>query len=230
MMMIMTMRSMLYLQLTFALLTYSNTHVHAFVVTNTRRNNLSLHHATTTTKEDSVQSSSSAAAAAADRIRSSGCGIPVVNSGNCELFDPEEEGKLQGTGDLGERIRLAHKFVPVATHSASSAGISNVAGSSSGSSSISADLEEAQHWLEYLDTDVQTNEATGPPTNFAKPQKPVTATVLGQAKIIGDDAPGDIRHIIMRLPHGKNLLLLKSCSCVCYCSGGNLVHFCLFGF
>ena len=53
-----------------------------------------------------------------------------------------------------------------------------------------------------------------PPVNFAKPQKPVTATVIAQAKIIGDDAPGDIRHIVMRLPHGFHYVEGQSLSVI----------------
>jgi ferredoxin--NADP+ reductase len=30
----------------------------------------------------------------------------------------------------------------------------------------------------------------------------VVATVLGRAKLITDDAPGDIEHIVMKLPTG----------------------------
>jgi ferredoxin--NADP+ reductase len=55
-------------------------------------------------------------------------------------------------------------------------------------------LQDAQHWLEDL--------GGGVPVNFAKPTAPVEATVLGRIRLIGDDAPGDIQHVVMRLPTG----------------------------
>ena len=58
------------------------------------------------------------------------------------------------------------------------------------------DVKVAQHFLEHLDSNGEL------PLNFAKPQAPVTATVLGRTKLISDDAPGDIEHVIMKLPAG----------------------------
>jgi hypothetical protein len=51
---------------------------------------------------------------------------------------------------------------------------------------------EAQAWLEDI----------GVPQNFAKPTAPVAATVFGRATLITDEAPGDIQHIVLKLPEG----------------------------
>ena len=143
----------------------------------------------------------------ADRVRNAGCGIPLVSSGNCLLFDPEEEGMLQGTGVLRDRMEMRHHYFftpPQVVHAMSD------------NEDVTAVQEkvEAQHWLEHLDKDLKTNEPIEPPVNFAKAQKPVTATVLAQAKIIGDDAPGDIRHVIMKLPEGFHYVEGQSLSVI----------------
>lgn len=148
---------------------------------------------------------------AVDRIKTAGGGIPVVESGDCRLFDPEEEGKLQGTGQLFDRIHNRFDYqLPVVVSSDNADFVT-----ASMLSSISdADLEDAQNWLEDLDCDIVTGVRTDPPLNFAKPNKPATATVLGQARIIGEDAPGDIRHIVMKLPSGFHYVEGQSLSVI----------------
>lgn len=148
------------------------------------------------------------AAPFAARIKGAGGGIPVVESGDCRLFDPEEEGKLQGTGQLFDRIHNRHAYqLPVSVSS-------NVDNAFAVTNVDAVELEDAQHWLEHLDSDLKTGSRTDPPLNFAKPQQPVTATVLGQARIIGEDAPGDIRHIVMKLPPGFHYVEGQSLSVI----------------
>jgi sulfite reductase alpha subunit-like flavoprotein len=123
-----------------------------------------------------------------------GGGVAVVPAGNLSLFDPEQEGKLQGSGQLQERIQQGASYL-----SAAAAGsASSVTGSTSTAS------VEAQHFLEDL----------GVPVNFAKPNNPATATILGRARIITDDAPGDIQHIVMKLPEGMHYVEGQSLSVI----------------
>ncbi len=130
-----------------------------------------------------------------ERIKKAGCGIPVVRSGDCLLFDPEEEGKLQGTGSLSSRIHDGASFV--LPQDATIAGTPLTP-------PPDATVVDAQHWLEHLTDDL--------PLNFAKPNKPVTATLLARTRIISDDAPGDIQHIILRLPEGMHYVEGQSLS------------------
>ena len=58
-------------------------------------------------------------------------------------------------------------------------------------------LHASQCWLEHLDE----QEPYIPPV-FAKASKPVTAVVLGRTSLITKEAPGDIQHIVLKLPHG----------------------------
>ena len=131
-----------------------------------------------------------------ERIKATGCGLPVVPTGDCLLFDPEEEGMNQGTGDLASRIKSGAGYVlpkgeTVVTNSGAP---------------VDVDIRDAQHWLEYLDEDL--------PLNFAKPSAPVTATVMARSRIISDDAPGDIQHIILRLPEGMHYVEGQSLSVI----------------
>mmetsp|Transcript_6029 Transcript_6029/g.11431 ORF Transcript_6029/g.11431 Transcript_6029/m.11431 type:complete len:413 (-) Transcript_6029:1609-2847(-) len=132
-----------------------------------------------------------------DRIKSSGCGLPLVPTGNCELFDPEKEGLHQGTGDLMSRISTGPSYILPK-------GVSIV----TSSPSASAEILDAQHWLEHLDQDDNL------PLNFAKPNAPVIATLLARSRIISDDAPGDIQHIVLRLPKGMNYVEGQSLSVI----------------
>lgn len=120
-----------------------------------------------------------------DHIKKAGAGVSVKAPGDLSIFDPNECGKLQGTNDLKDRIASGAAFTilsaPTNIVDAPPAGV---------------DVKVAQHFLEYLDSNGEL------PLNFAKPQAPVTATVLGRTKLISDDAPGDIEHVIMKLPAG----------------------------
>lgn len=131
-----------------------------------------------------------------ERIKKVGGGIPVVPSGDCQLFDPEEEGKLQGTGSLNSRIHDGPSYViPLDAEIIKSS-----------EPPADATVFEAQHWLEHLTDDL--------PLNFAKPNAPATATLLARTRIISDDAPGDIQHIIMRLPEGMHYVEGQSLSVI----------------
>eukprot|EP00536_Pseudo-nitzschia_multiseries_P008688 jgi/Psemu1/319451/estExt_fgenesh1_pm.C_2250001 len=50
-------------------------------------------------------------------------------------------------------------------------------------------------WLEDI------GDPVVPPV-FATPKAPVTATVLGRTRLIDADAPGDIQHVVLKLPEG----------------------------
>jgi sulfite reductase alpha subunit-like flavoprotein len=134
--------------------------------------------------------------ASKDRVKQVGGGIPIIESGGCQLFDPEEEGKLQGTGALSQRISQGSQYSPYVMSSDET-----IISSMSPPSHVTV---EAQHWLEHLET----------PVNFAKPNKPVKATVLGKSRIITEDAPGDIQHVIMRLPDGMHYVEGQSLSVI----------------
>lgn len=129
-------------------------------------------------------------------VKGAGAGVPTLPAGDLNLFDPNEDGKLQGTNNLMERITkgASYVFAPVQVM---------VAAPPPG-----VHVQEAQHFLEYLDSDGEL------PLNFAKPQAPVVATVLGRSKLITDDAPGDIEHVIMKLPHGMHYVEGQSLSVI----------------
>lgn len=136
--------------------------------------------------------------ASSEQIKSAGGGIPLVSSGDFQLFDPELEGKLQGTGDVRSRIRDGLRYNKKAQHGTETRSDADAVGASTKASPSSS----AQHWLESI----------GTPVNFAKPQAPVTATVLGRARIIDGSAPGDIQHIILRLPENMHYVEGQSIS------------------
>lgn len=131
-----------------------------------------------------------------DHLKKSGCGLPFVPAGKCLLFDPELEGKLSGTGSLNDRINNGPNYVLPrdVTITTEVRAPSNV------------QLISAQHWLEHLTDDL--------PLNFAKPSNPVKATVLGRSKLITNDAPGDIQHVVMRLPKGMHYIEGQSLSVI----------------
>lgn len=129
-------------------------------------------------------------------IKGAGAGISTNPPGDLTLFDPNTDGKLQGTNNLMDRISKGASFTvapPQITVAAPPSGV---------------DVQEAQHFLEHLDADDEL------PLNFAKPQAPVTATVLGRTKLIADDAPGDIEHVIMKLPDGMHYVEGQSLSVI----------------
>jgi ferredoxin--NADP+ reductase len=128
------------------------------------------------------------------RIKSVGGGLAVVPPGNFGLFDPNAEGKLQGTGTLKERLQQGPQFSPSAL--------------SDESATPQFSLLDCQDWLEYLDADGNV------PLNFAKPQQPIQATVLARTRIIDEGAPGDIQHVIMKLPEGFHYVEGQSLSVI----------------
>lgn len=130
-----------------------------------------------------------------ERVHNAGCGIPIVRSGDCQLFDPEEEGMLQGTGALKSRISSGPTYSLPIDATVIKAG-----------PPADAKIVDAQHWLEHLDEKL--------PVNFAKPNAPVTATLLARTRIISDDAPGDIQHIVLRLPEGMHYVEGQSLSVI----------------
>jgi ferredoxin--NADP+ reductase len=133
---------------------------------------------------------------APDLIKKAGSGVSIKAPGDLSLFDPNEDGKLQGTNNLLERISNGAAFAIVPPQNivdAPPAGVS---------------IGDAQHFLEHLDSNGEL------PLNFAKPQSPVTATVLGRARLISDDAPGDIEHVIMKLPAGFHYVEGQSLSVI----------------
>ncbi|GKZ00900.1 hypothetical protein MPSEU_001041600 [Mayamaea pseudoterrestris] len=130
-------------------------------------------------------SSSALLAVDASRIKKAGGGIPVVDSGSL-FFDPSVEGKI---GDTFVRIQQGRNYLPAQATVSIPDGV---------------ELQDAQHWLEDI----------GLPTNFAKPTQPVTATVLGRVKLIENEAPGDIQHVVLQLPEGMHYVEGQSLSVI----------------
>jgi len=105
-------------------------------------------------------------------------------------------GLLQGTNNLSDRITngVAFTIIPPQTIVDSPpAGV---------------EIKVSEHFLEHLDANGDL------PLNFAKPQAPAIATVLGRAKLIADDAPGDIEHVVMKLPDGFHYVEGQSLSVI----------------
>jgi ferredoxin--NADP+ reductase len=130
-----------------------------------------------------------------EHVRSNGGGIPLVPSGGLSLFDPNEAGKLGDTNACLERIQQGSSYQFLSSSGASSLQQAPPPG---------VELIDAQHWLEDI----------GIPVNFAKPQNPAIATLLGRQRIISDDAPGDIQHIVLQLPEGMHYVEGQSISVI----------------
>jgi ferredoxin--NADP+ reductase len=124
------------------------------------------------------------------RIKAVGGGLPVVPPGNFNLFDPDLDGKLQGTGILQERLQQANNYLPP----------------SAASADIPTDLLDCQAFLEHLDENI--------PLNTVKPSAPVDATMLARSRLISEDAPGDIQHVILKLPEGFHYVEGQSLSVI----------------
>jgi len=121
-------------------------------------------------------------------------------SGNKALFDPDKEGKLQGTGSCNMRVAQGYNYVMPAYKAPEPIEAGDLS---------STKMFEAQHWLEFLDA-----EEGQVPLNFAKPTAPVKATLLGSVSAIELDAPGDIQHIVMELPKGFHYVEGQSLSVI----------------
>lgn len=130
-----------------------------------------------------LSSSSSFFSSTPERVKLAGGGIPIIPSGDCQLFDPAKEGKLAGTDDLATRLRQGAAYRRL--DDPASASFLRNAPPPAGTV-----IQDAQHWLEDI----------GIPLNTYKPTQPGTATVLGRVRLITPDAPGDIQHIVLRLP------------------------------
>lgn len=132
-----------------------------------------------------------------DKIKKAGYGVSIVAPGDLCLGDPNQNGLCQGTNDLQDRVTSGKSFAILPPQTI-------VDDPPAGTI-----VEGAQHFLEHLDScDGEL------PLNFAKPQAPATATVLGRAKLIADDAPGDIEHVVMQLPEGFHYVEGQSLSVI----------------
>lgn len=131
-----------------------------------------------------------------ERVVKSGGGIPVVPSGDCRLFDPKIEGMLGGTSNMADRLKEGSEFHYQPSYLPSQ----------EPDTPSDLFLTDAQAWLEDIGEPV--------PPVFAKASAPVTATVLGRAKLIRDDAPGDIEHVLLRLPKGFHYVEGQSLSVI----------------
>lgn len=128
-----------------------------------------------------------------EHVLKHGGGIALVPAGGLSLFDPNDAGKLGDTNACLERIQQGSNYQFLSSRSASPLQQAPPPG---------AVLVDAQHWLEDI----------GIPLNFAKPQHPATATLLGRQRIISDDAPGDIQHVVLQLPEGMHYVEGQSIS------------------
>ena len=154
------------------------------------------------------------------RVQKAGGGVPQVPSGDRHSFwDPASEGMRGMDGDLSleERLAFGTDFHLDGDYDLGDGGsydtsYSSPASSSSSSSSPAASassflsydkspvpelLHAAQCWLE----DIDDNPNRVPPA-FCTAKNPAEATVLGRTRLIDADAPGDIQHIVLKLPDG----------------------------
>jgi len=131
-----------------------------------------------------------------ERVKKAGFGVSIKAPGDLSLYDPNEMGLQQGSNTLLGRITdgTAFSIAPPQTIV--------------DSPPVGSTVKESQHFLEHLDANGNL------PLNFAKPPAPVTATVLGRAKLIADDAPGDIEHVVMKLPDGFHYVEGQSLSVI----------------
>ena len=107
---------------------------------------------------------------------------------------------MQGTDTLQARINQASSYVHVTS--------TPITTSTSATPPDGVTVQPAEHWLEYLDDNGNV------PLNFAKNTNPVSAQLLARARIISPDAPGDIQHIILKLPSGMHYVEGQSLSVI----------------
>jgi len=162
------------------------------------------------------------------RVKKAGGGVPFVDSGDRHSFwDPASEGMRGMDGDLSldERLAFGTEFhldgdYDVTTSSGSGVGVGGFNEASGGDSSksylsyydepkVPDLLHAAQCWLEDLDD----NPNRVPPA-FCTAKKPVEATVLGRTKLIDEEAPGDIQHVVLKLPDGFHYVEGQSLSVI----------------
>ena len=133
-----------------------------------------------------------------EMVKKAGGGIPLIPAGDRTLFDPSEEGMLGGTNNLDKRLHDGTSFVAETSYLSAQPAVATPPSD--------AVLVNAQDWLEDIGDPV--------PATFAKASKPVTATVLGRAKLIDDSAPGDIEHVVLKLPEGMHYVEGQSLSVI----------------
>ncbi|KAG7365763.1 oxidoreductase FAD/NADP-binding domain containing protein [Nitzschia inconspicua] len=157
-----------------------------------------------------ISSSCLKAAPTNDRVVKAGAGVPVVPSGDCLLFDPAVEGMLGGDHSLQDRLQQGTSFVylPATTAASTIDTTASTTTTAAATPPPNVNLIDAQAWLEQLDI----NGSVPPP--FAKANAPVQATVLGRTKLIDDTAPGDIQHVLLRLPEGFHYVEGQSLSVI----------------
>lgn len=128
-----------------------------------------------------------------------GGGIPVVPAGDRLLFDPAQEGMLGGTEALNDRLtsgaNYQYSYLPTTTVTVTV---------TTADTTTNIATTDCQAWLEDL----------GVPGPFAKASQPVVASVLGRAKLIDDAAPGDIQHVVLKLPQGFHYVEGQSLSVI----------------
>jgi len=120
-------------------------------------------------------------------LKSAGGGLPTIPSGDYQLFDPSEQGL---TISCRDRIASGETYDYLAYESPAMP-------------SIPQDVDVAQHFLEHVTGDA-----------FAKASAPATATVLGRVPLITQEAPGDIQHVLLKLPKDMHYLEGQSLSVI----------------
>jgi len=148
--------------------------------------------------------SSSSLGTTPDRAKSSGAGIAMHPAGDLHLFDPNQQGKLYGTSDIDLRISQGAAYQQPTRTTTTTAATTTATTTVTAEPPTGVAQFDAQHWLEDI----------GIPAAFAKASAPVTATILGRTKLIGDGAPGDIQHVVMQLPEGMHYVEGQSLSII----------------
>jgi ferredoxin--NADP+ reductase len=151
-----------------------------------------------------------------DRVIQAGGGVAVVPPGDCLLFDPSIEGMLGGDDSLQQRLHKGTNFVYLPAKQPQQETTAIATGSTTAGTTVESPIPpqdvtivDAQAWLEYLDAYDGV-----PPPPFAKAANPVQAILLGRTKLIDDSAPGDIQHILLRLPQGFHYVEGQSLSVI----------------
>jgi ferredoxin--NADP+ reductase len=145
------------------------------------------------------------------RVMKAGGGVAVIPPGGRLLFDPSVEGMLGGqevdslTQRLESGVAYSSTYLPAV-------GWQNPSSAKSGAvPSVrpppGVEVRPAQAWLEDIGSPLV-------PPAFAKATAPVTATVLGRARLITADAPGDIQHVVLKLPEGFHYVEGQSLSVI----------------
>ncbi|CAJ1936853.1 unnamed protein product [Cylindrotheca closterium] len=151
---------------------------------------------TTTTTTTTTTTQLAASGTTSPMVLQAGGGIPLVPAGDRLLFDPAQEGMLGGTQSLNDRLTSGSNY--------QYGYLNDAAASPINMTDVNINVKECQGWLEDL----------GVPGPFAKATAPVSATVLGRTKLIEDSAPGDIQHVILKLPEGFHYVEGQSLSVI----------------